>query len=85
MPPMPDKIERKYIGTRVGFALTAVGSYFGTLAALAWYPDLPATDVLSTCTWLIGALSVAIVGDTARPSGMKAGAFGVTTAQRPVE
>jgi len=71
------KIGRKFIGTRVGFSLAGISTFFGTLAALAWYPHLPASEVLSTCMALIGMLSVAIVGDTARPSGMKAAAFGV--------
>lgn len=79
-PPLPklDRMERKWIGTRVGFSIACVGTFFGTLAALAWAPQLPAPDVLSTCMAVIGALSIAIVGDTARPSGMRTGAFGVT-------
>lgn len=79
-PPLPklDRMERKWIGTRVGFALAAVAVWFGTLAAIHYSPELTAADVLTGCISVIGALSIAIVGDTARPSGMRTGAFGVT-------
>jgi hypothetical protein len=76
--PGPDKIERKYIGTRVGFTLAAIGCYFGTLTSIQVDPGLNTPETWDTLRWLIGALSIAIVGDTARPSGMKKGAFGVT-------
>jgi hypothetical protein len=103
---MADKIERKWIGTRVGFILAAIGCYFGTLLVITNYGTvildtatlemlvttgltLDQTDlaivvldqdkVWTALEWLIGAIGLAVVGDTARPSGMKAGAFGVTT------
>jgi hypothetical protein len=82
MPPKPpelDKIERKYIGTRVGFTLAAIACYFGTLGSIEADPELNNPEVWSTLRWLIGTLSLAIIGDTARPSGMKKGAFAVTT------
>ncbi len=78
-PPPLDKIDRKFIGTRVGFALLTVLCYFGTLAAIEGDAALNTAEVWSTMRWVIGALSVAIVGDTARPSGLKSAAFGVST------
>ena len=73
-----DKIGRKYIGTRVGFSLAGIGTFVVTIAVLGEYPHLPASEVLTACMAVIGMLSTAIVGDTARPSGMKSAAFGVT-------
>jgi len=35
--------------------------------------------VWSALEWLVGMFSLAILGDTARPSGKKTGAFGVVT------
>ena len=72
----PDRIERKYIGTRVGFTLAACGCYFGTLFCLATYPGLSQPEAWSALGWVIGAIAVAIAGDTARPSGLKSAAFG---------
>lgn len=78
-----DKLERKYIGTRVGFSLLTVLCYFGTLAAVEADPALNTEEVWSTMRWVIGALSVAIIGDTARPSGKGSGAF--VASSRPLE
>lgn len=77
-PQKPDDITRRFIGTRVGFVLATCAVWFGTLAAIANSPTLPASDVLTACMSVIGTLAVAIVGDTARPSGKRSGAFGVT-------
>ena len=82
LPPMPDKLERKYIGTRVGFTLVTVIVYFGTMAAIAWALKnniaLDQVQIWEVCKWVIGALIAAISGDTIRPSGNKKAAFGVT-------
>lgn len=81
---MADRIERKYIGTRVGFTLVAVSSYGFTLVALAWWPELSQPETWEALEWVVGMLGVAIIGDTARPSGMKGAAFGVS-ANKPSE
>jgi hypothetical protein len=76
-PPKLDSLERKWIGTRVAFGLAAIGCFFGTLSWLSAVPTLDSAEVFSALRWLIGLLATAIGCDTARPSGMKAGAFGV--------
>jgi hypothetical protein len=76
----PSKLERKWIGTRVGFSLLTVAVFFGTMYALASYPELDQSSTWDVCKWVIGALAGAILGDTVRPSGQKGAAFGVTTA-----
>lgn len=109
MSAISDKIERKLIGTRVGYVFTAVVCFFGCMFVITNYgtwiptdPELIASmmtagfkpepvvvldqeQVWSTLQWLIGAIGVAVAGDTARPSGMKAGAFGVTSAPPKTE
>lgn len=79
---MSDRIGRKYIGTRVSFSLAAIVCYAGTLAALAFAPDLSQPEAWAALEWLVGMLAVAIIGDTARPSGMKGAAFGLTAAPK---
>ncbi len=74
-----DTIDRKWVGTRVGFVAVGVVCYFGTLGALATYPDLAQPEAWGALEWFLGVVGLAILGDTARPSGMKAGAFGVST------
>ncbi len=81
MPPAdPDTIDRKWVGTRVGFVGVGVVCYFGTLWGLATFPDLSQPEAWAALEWLLGMLGAAICGDTVRPSGMRQAAFGVTTA-----
>lgn len=103
LPEAPDKITRKWIGTRVGFALVSVLCYFGTIVVITNFgtklPDPELLDVITpevfaaldpvvvldqekawtALDYLLGVLAIAIIGDTARPSGMKGAAFGVTS------
>lgn len=73
------KLDRKYMGIRVAFVLIAVVCYFGTLAALATFPEaLDQATTWNALEWLIGAIGAAVIGDTVRPSGMQASAFHVT-------
>ena len=72
---MPDQLERRYIGTRVGYTLTAVGCYFGTLYVLSQFPALSQPETWSALQWLLATLATATVSDTARPSGMAASPF----------
>ena len=74
------KLDRKLgIGVRVGFIATAVVCYFGTLFTLAYQPELQdvAAEVFDSLEWLIGAIAIAVGGDTLRPSGSARGAFAV--------
>ena len=98
--PKLDKLDRKWLGTRVGYVLAAVLCHFGTMYVITNYgtsfPDpetikalaaagatieptvvLDQEQVWSSLQWLIGAIGVAVVGDTARPSGKKKGSFGI--------
>jgi hypothetical protein len=75
-----DRLDRKWIGVRVAFGIAAIGCFFGTLSWVSAVPALDSAEVFSSLRWLIGLLAAAIGCDTARPSGMKAGAFGVAAA-----
>jgi hypothetical protein len=77
------KLDRKYMGVRVGFVLVAVLVYFGTLGALALFPELDQATTWNALEWLVGAIGAAVIGDTVRPSGMKVSAFHVE--RRPSE
>lgn len=73
------KLSRKLMGVRVGFTLGAVCCYFGTLGVLANYGEaLDQADTWAALQTLLYVVLAAIVGDTARPSGAKSAAFGVT-------
>lgn len=77
-----DRIQRKYIGTRVGYGLAAVLCYFGTLLTLAFIVAKVGDVLDQKLVWsalevLLYVLGGAIVGDTARPSGMKHSPFAV--------
>lgn len=79
------KLPRKLMGVRVGFTLGAVCCYFGTLGALAHYGDvLNQVETWGAFQNLMYVVLASIVGDTARPSGAKRAAFGVTQ-QEPTE
>lgn len=82
LPPPPDTLERRYIGTRVGFCLVAVVVYFGTMFVLANEPSLVQPEVWEVCKWVIGTLAAAIGGDTVRPSGKATGSFGVSSSAK---
>lgn len=74
------KLNRK-MGVRVGFVLIAVVCYFSTLAVLVTFPGVVAQDMTwSALEWLVGVIGAAVLGDTVRPSGMKASAFNVARA-----
>lgn len=70
------------------FVITSFGTTFpdpDTIAALAEAGAaieptvvLDQEQVWSSLQWLIGAIGVAVLGDTARPSGKKSASFGVT-------
>jgi hypothetical protein len=45
---LPDKIERKWIGTRVGFVLVSVLCYFGTLYVITSFgTQLPSPEMVA--------------------------------------
>jgi len=73
-----EKLERKWIGVRVGLSITAVFCFFMTLFALGTFPDLSQAETLEALEWLVGFLGVVAIGDTVRPSGQKGAAIGAT-------
>lgn len=73
---MSDKLDRYYIGVRVGFVLLATFCYFATLFLLSGSSTLDQAQVWDALAWLIGTIAVAVGGDTLRPSGQKRVLFG---------
>lgn len=66
---------------RVGYVLLCVACYFATLLVLAHWPSLDQAGVWSTLEWLIGAVGIAVAGDSIRPSGQRASAFHVSSSE----
>lgn len=91
-----DRLDRKWMGTRVSFVLAAVICYFGTLFVITTYgtsfahPEAP-YEVLhqeqtwEALEWLLMAIGAAILGDTMRPSGTRQAAFGVVAHREKAE
>jgi hypothetical protein len=78
-------LPRSVLGVRVGYVLLCVASYFGTLLVLAHWPALDQAGTMSSLQWLVGAIGVAVAGDSLRPSGQRASAFHVVAASQSTD
>ena len=66
----------RLVGVRVGLAVVAVASYFGTMCVFGAFPDvIEQTQAWDALEWLIIFLGTAVLGDTVRPSGRSVSAF----------